>query len=660
MIDMRVFQTKRRFDLIQCSGWIGRYAKDGDVVLWHDGAFFARVYLGLGEWKKVAIRGTDVRSVCDTLSPRFVVGFYGMFNDLPSNWKKVFSGERFSIYENIDMLDYTPLRLGLSEQDRALSFGYVRQVIDAFFSNGAAPSVHDMRSVAPNRFYERLDVVVVFWVGGRMRGEGISRNREFVEALIEATCAAICDTRTKPINHSDIGSLWVEISIMRDNEQKIAAREAYSPIKGYRLNTDRGDVILLPYHLNTHRIPYAKNIAARADAVLYRNGNMSTVKDIISFSVDGYVESPSSIVASMHGPLLLDSIGRVSEEMQSISQAASRAVAWMLSIQESDGNFIPILDPLTGKTTQIDWARSAVVALALAEYGVVRSDLQAIDGARRYMDFVDQYVINPRYAISSAPLTLSYFLEICAMLGALPGGEAYVMRAGRYVDLITSRCRSNNDLLSLFAPIPAQHALTGLVTITGLNKLSGARQAEAIRVARLFARLLRNSFTEKIKKKESVDLGTYGELVRAFAKIDALGGDLDVDAGHFVLLVADVLLRGQRSYGAFAVTAPDTHHDLQFGFSRGTAKICEVLPDAIRIAAALGDTRRVELYIDAMQRAMQWLISMQYVEGQNTYFMEPYIAARVSGGFRHDHFNQEVWIDAAAHFVLAATRYGIL
>jgi len=58
---------------------------------------------------------------------------------------------------------------------------------------------------------------------------------------------------------------------------------------------------------------------------------------------------------------------------------------------------------------------------------------------------------------------------------------------------------------------------------------------------------------------------------------------------------------------------------------------------------------------EAICRAFGWLRMMQYGE-ENTYFVPEERKLRVSGGFRHDALNQEVWSDASSHVLIGGAR----
>jgi hypothetical protein len=49
-------------------------------------------------------------------------------------------------------------------------------------------------------------------------------------------------------------------------------------------------------------------------------------------------------------------------------------------------------------------------------------------------------------------------------------------------------------------------------------------------------------------------------------------------------------------------------------------------------------------------------MKMQYLP-ENSYFIPEKNLDYAIGGFRHDYFNPDLWIDSAGHFLLAASRF---
>ena len=87
-----------------------------------------------------------------------------------------------------------------------------------------------------------------------------------------------------------------------------------------------------------------------------------------------------------------------------------------------------------------------------------------------------------------------------------------------------------------------------------------------------------------------------------------------------------------------AQAADGSYLDVQY--VRGVGKIAEGL------AAA-----EVEV-----AQTLEWLLQYQY-QSQNMHYLPTDLRAAVTGGFRHDAANADAWVDAATHFLLAATRY---
>ncbi|MDP2837980.1 MAG: hypothetical protein Q8O53_01755, partial [Candidatus Moranbacteria bacterium] len=94
----------------------------------------------------------------------------------------------------------------------------------------------------------------------------------------------------------------------------------------------------------------------------------------------------------------------------------------------------------------------------------------------------------------------------------------------------------------------------------------------------------------------------------------------------------------QQKNGAFPYSPGST-----FVYTRGTGKIFETL-------ACFPEENKAML-----EKVFAWLRTMQYTK-ENTFFMNQDEQTLLVGGFRHDAFNREAWIDASAHVILGATR----
>ena len=172
-----------------------------------------------------------------------------------------------------------------------------------------------------------------------------------------------------------------------------------------------------------------------------------------------------------------------------------------------------------------------------------------------------------------------------------------------------------------FEPIARSH-------IAGIFKALAAAKPDFLKYFEDIAISLKENFEEELKSGRSINLAVWAELVNIFSDFD------DEFSGR----VADWLKKQQLPNGAFPESTTSN-----FVYTRGTGKIFEVL--------ALKPEKNKE----EIKKVLDWLFSMQYDE-ENSFFVSEEIRPRVIGGFRHDYFNSEAWIDAAGHILLGGAR----
>jgi hypothetical protein len=92
-------------------------------------------------------------------------------------------------------------------------------------------------------------------------------------------------------------------------------------------------------------------------------------------------------------------------------------------------------------------------------------------------------------------------------------------------------------------------------------------------------------------------------------------------------------------------TAPDV----------GTAPLACALADASRVARAGGDAERFERYVEAAQRALQFLVTLQYADANTQHFADWY-RPRIVGAFHPTHQDGSLRIDYTSAAVAALVR----
>ncbi len=88
----------------------------------------------------------------------------------------------------------------------------------------------------------------------------------------------------------------------------------------------------------------------------------------------------------------------------------------------------------------------------------------------------------------------------------------------------------------------------------------------------------------------------------------------------------------------------------------GSAAYAESLADACRTARAVGDVERHQRYAAALERALQFLVTVQYTDANTQHFADWY-RPRIVGAFHASHRDGNVRIDYTQHAVSALVQY---
>jgi hypothetical protein len=87
-----------------------------------------------------------------------------------------------------------------------------------------------------------------------------------------------------------------------------------------------------------------------------------------------------------------------------------------------------------------------------------------------------------------------------------------------------------------------------------------------------------------------------------------------------------------------------------------SACYAEGLAEACRVARQTADLARFQRYGEALERGLQFLVTLQYTEA-NTQHFNPWYRQRLLGGFHTSHQDGDLRIDHAQHAVCAMIQY---
>jgi hypothetical protein len=88
----------------------------------------------------------------------------------------------------------------------------------------------------------------------------------------------------------------------------------------------------------------------------------------------------------------------------------------------------------------------------------------------------------------------------------------------------------------------------------------------------------------------------------------------------------------------------------------GSAVFAETAADACRVARAAGDVEHYQRYLEAAQRGLQFLVTLQYTDANTQHYADWY-RPRVVGAFHASHHDGNLRIDHTAEAVAAMVRF---
>ncbi|MFY9461955.1 MAG: AMMECR1 domain-containing protein, partial [Candidatus Sungiibacteriota bacterium] len=451
-----------------------------------------------------------------------------------------------------------------------------------------------------------------------LRGSAVVENRNLGKGIAEAAIIASHDGRFKPLSFGELPYTRIEITVMSDLRLPLSEYERKKNVvyseKGYLLKSGSAKGWYLPAVFNVRRFRNLEEFLgdlAQEKAGVRRDFHRDA--DVCMFEVNDFIESSNHQTSlQLAGPIVgtVFELKILNSGPHILDSRLRMAADWLCRIQEPDGNIPPVINPLTGLQTQIDWPRLAFVAWSLAEFGKMINEEKYIQAAEKSADYLRKHLLgNYELRITNYELTLAYFGQLALASGRLP--EA-ALAASKILD----RLNSLNFEAIAFSQIASF-----------FKKMSGADRRFLAPFENL-AKILKENFDKNLKSRQPMSLAVWAELVNTFRDVEP----------EFSQKVAEWLMGNQLQNGAFSEsTASD------FVYTRGTSKIFEVL--------ALEQEKNKE----AIEKALDWLFSMQYDE-ENAFFVPEEIRPKILGAFRHDYFNHETWIDSAGHLLLGATR----
>lgn len=555
-------------------------------------------------------------------------------------WKLIFQSPELEVYESKKRFEgkqFKPLRWGLDEEEKRTALKIARESIEIFLKEKRTSQIKDFNFPLVPAFALRTDLDVAFWVNGALRGSAVVENTILSEGIIKASIYATRDSRFKPLEFDELKNTRIEITLFSDlkillSKSLLDKNEIFHD-KGYLLKRGEKQGWFLPEVFNVLSFKNLKEFLfhlGTEKAFLQLEEIFDKHTEFFVFEVDDFIEGgEKEEILSLAGPM-----ARIGKSEGEIKKTAISAADWLLKMQEPDGNFIPIINPLTGKCSQLDWPRSIFTGWSLIEFGKSVDDPKYIEAARKNFFYGKKYVLDEQIIKNpnSECLDLAYLGQEALSLGY----REEVSRCGNRI------LEKENQLK--FEPILFSQIGSFLAELSRTDKNF---MVPALR----FGEKTQLAFDNALRQKSSMQLAVWAELANLYLKLFEIQGDIS----HLqtVRKVVDWLLSYQLDDGSFRATS---NGDSNFAYTRGTAKIAEVLAEIFVLEKQIDGALDLVYYKKCFEKTFSWLEMMQY-SPENSYFIPKKNLDLIIGGFRHDYFNQEAWIDSAGHFLLAVSRF---
>lgn len=509
----------------------------------------------------------------------------------------------------------------LNEDEKILSLCIIRSALEAFLQKKPLPPSLNRTP----RFEECSSLCVAYWIKGKLRGSQIITSQALYSALIEAALKAANDFRFKPILLHELHEIRIEVTIICPIHDQLSLRErkenVIDPLKGYQVEFDNHTGWYLPEVFNVIHFSglydFLFSLATKKGRI--QSGNVPKAK-FKKFEVDDFIESEDHKRAlSLYGPII-DEEPFLNHSVLSRNELEVflKSVAdQLICNQEEDGNIIPIINPLTNEAKEIDWIRLPLAAGALAMIGNQLHDENYLEAAKKSADFLSRYLYkHPSLGQYRKLLALVYYGKLLLALGRDDEAKSVAWMISEHTKSYEDEPIFNLQAISFFASFGDDPVFFNL--------------------AKKLWKKSYNTYYRKMKEKK-IELALYPEALNVLYKLFFLTEDVDYEKQAREIINWYTIL--QRSDGSF----PSVTHSLRVAHVRSTGKIFEALslyPNECRVA---------------LSRSFTWLKKMQYTK-ENTYFIPQKNSEIILGGFRHDAFNHEVWVDASAHVLIGGVR----
>lgn len=547
-----------------------------------------------------------------------------------SDWLLIYNSYQLEIWENKNTHTISPLRFGMTEEEKLQAFKIVRDSARFFLENNEIPS-SDIRypQLSPNnRFLQNATVCVAVWVQGTIRGSVIMEDNNLFDALIEGGKRVCIDGRFKPITKEELEYGQIEITIISELKLPISKKDLVAniidPHVGYLIKSETKKGWYMPEMFNCAKFDSLSSLIyslGSRKARLTQNEFKESI--VYTFKVHDFIESlEKKYVFKIDGsvPRLQNSYLEDQIPTTLLINSGTLAFKQLHINQEHDGNIPPIFNPLTYKSTQVGWPQLACTIWAMAEFARSTSNVDFLNASHKGFDYLKGQILREGLLAKRRLIaTLPYMIQASNILEKK---DSTIHLLG-VLDKLT-------DEIDFYHPILIANLASVFAHEDFYNK---ERMAKAIH----YAGLVYADFQKSLAHSKSISLAENIEIVRTFLYLSKI-----TDNNKFMQKANDMIAwytSFQLNSGAF----PNTSIGSPAPYTRGTGKIFEIM--------SLFPSNKE----DTVHKTFLWLFHMQYTT-ESMYFIKPEFRNLVLGGLRHDYLNHELWIDGSAHFLLGISR----
>lgn len=604
---LRLYRTRRY--LIDVFYWISTIIKPNEIIEVHSSIHGVRYYvfdfpLKIGTYPKRVYNNNNIEV-------SFKVYLWRKpEQNLTPNYIKIFSSPCVSVYEaSFRHAKIRPVRLGLSDDDVSLVGNILREDILAFFEK--RESKIDFESI-PKRFKkEKIDVGVLLWKGGVLRGSWVISGYAFLENARRACRSALTDTRFLPLSQEDIGSIDIQITILSDLKIPISTQERENDVvyhdKAYCYKGADKQSCIVPAAFNVKLYETLNNVYIDLAKKAFYKGTLKKMS-VVTGDVLDYVYCKDNVVlryySTMHDDINACEIN--DEVYKTRAQGAAYSLMRAISLYPeavTRGN-----DKLKN-SSHTHWARHAFVIYALSSYSAATREVTVQNNAVCLLTRMYTQLFDGRYFVFKRHLALAYLGLAAHTLGE----ETIVLRIKDSIMRATEQLDSFHNM--------------DTITLSQICAFLSSIHCESSYARRqILKKSLIARYNITIQRKDFC-FAEWAEFV-----LQCTSEEKHLIEGYF-----EVLLKYQKTDGSFSSSPAKSETN-----TSESGKIFEVL------VKYRGE------YPAAFKLLSQYMINMQYIDHE--YFLPPLYASNLKGLLRYDYSSLDIRLDGTGHFVLGCSH----